>query len=115
MRPSRAVLASFGAGTGADNAPVPLPGRQGTTWPAGPPARRPGGDPQVARWAAGLSLALSGHTDPAFRVPRPVRCRPAGRLARDEPGDGWVARDQAAGAWVAWQWLPGETADWAGR
>jgi uncharacterized protein (TIGR02569 family) len=102
MRPSPAVLASFGAG---DSAPVPLSGGQGTTWRAGPLVLKPAGDTRVARWMAGLYLSLSDHPDPGFRVPAPLRCA---------AGD-WVAEDRETGGWVAWQWLPGEPASWAGR
>lgn len=108
MRPSPAVLASFGAGD--DTAPVPLPGGQGTAWRAGQMVLKPAGDPRVARWTAGLYLSLSGHRDPGFRVPRPLRC-----LAGNGPAGDWVAEDRETGMWVAWQWLPGEPADWAGR
>jgi uncharacterized protein (TIGR02569 family) len=103
MRPSPAVLASFGAS--ADAAPVPLPGGRGTAKRAGEMVLKPAGDPRVARWTAGLYLSLSGDQDPGFRVPRPVR---------SAAGD-WIAGDQDSGTWVAWQWLPGEPADWAGR
>ena len=118
MRPSPAVLASFGAGAGAT--PVPLPGGQGTAWRAGDGAeagRRPAGG------------ALDGRA-----VPEPVRL-PGSRLPRppaaahrggneaagnaDAAGNGaagdWIAEDPITGAWVAWQWLPGEPAGWAGR
>jgi len=114
MRPSPAVLASFGAGTGAaaggDTALIPLPGGQGTAWRAGQMVLKPAGDPRVARWTAGLYLSLSGHRDPGFRVPRPLRC-----LAGNGSAGDWVAQDRESGMWVAWQWLPGEPADWAGR
>jgi uncharacterized protein (TIGR02569 family) len=103
MRPSPAVLASFGASAGV--APVPLPGGQGTAWRAGELVLKPAGDPRVARWTAGLYLSLSGDRDPGFRVPRPL-CSAAGD---------WMAGDRDSGTWVAWQWLPGEPADWAGR
>jgi uncharacterized protein (TIGR02569 family) len=103
MRPSPAVLASFGAGAGT--ALMPLPGGQGTAWRAGAVVLKPAGDPRVARWTAGLYLSLSGRRDPGFRVPRPLR---------SAAGD-WIAGDRAAGQWVAWQWLPGQPADWAGR
>jgi hypothetical protein len=109
------VLASFGAQTGADTVPVPLPGGQGTAWRVGRLVLKPAGDPQVARWTAGLYLSLSGHRDPGhrdpgFRVPRPLRCRAGDGAAGD-----WVAEDRETGAWVAWQWLPGAPANWAGR
>jgi Phosphotransferase enzyme family len=104
------VLASFGAQTGADTAPVPLPGGQGSAWRAGQLVLKPAGDPRVARWTAGLYLSLSGYRDPGFRVPRPLRCRAGDGTAGD-----WVAEDRETGAWVAWQWLPGEPASWAGR
>src|SRR5512146_38227 len=110
MRPSPAVLASFGAVAGRDTAPVPLPGGQGTAWRAGQIVLKPAGDPRVARWTAGLYLSLSGHRDPGFRVPRPLRCLAGNRAAGD-----WVAEDRETGTWVAWQWLPGEPANWAGR
>ncbi len=118
MRPSPAVLASFGVQAGAD--PVPLPGGQGTSWRAGELVLKPAGDPRVARWTAGLYLSLSGLADPGFRVPRPLRTVPASRAAGNEAtgeeaaGD-WIAADPVTGAWVAWRWLPGEPADWAGR
>jgi hypothetical protein len=123
MRPSPAVLASFGARAGAD--PVPLPGGQGTAWRAGELVLKPAGDPRVACWTAGLYLSLSGIADPGFRVPRPLRTVPGntgpgngatgnGAAGNEAAGD-WIAADPAAGAWVAWQWLPGEPADWAGR
>jgi Phosphotransferase enzyme family len=116
MRPSPAVLASFGAGAGV--APVPLSGGQGTAWRAGELVLKPAGDPRVARWTAGLYLSLSGDQDPGFRVPRPLRT-----VAGNEAAGDWIAEDPAAGtstetsagAWVAWQWLPGEPASWAGR
>lgn len=118
MRPSPAVLASFGADSGAgadrDAAPVPLPGGQGRAWRAGQLVLKPAGDPRVARWTAGLYLSLSGRQDPGFRVPRPLRCPAGNGTAGDGAGD-WVAQDSETGAWVAWQWLPGEPADWAGR
>jgi prepilin-type processing-associated H-X9-DG protein len=101
MRPSPAVLASFGAG--AD--PVRLPGGQGTTWRAGAMVLKPAGDPRAARWTAGLYLSLSGRRDPGFRVPGPVR---------SVAGD-WIAGDRDTGEWVAWRWRPGEPADWSGR
>jgi hypothetical protein len=104
------VLASFGAQTGAGTAPVPLSGGQGAAWRAGQMVLKPAGDPRAARWTAGLYLSLSGHRDPGFRVPRPLRC-----LAGDEAAGDWVAEDRETGAWVAWQWLPGEPANWAGR
>jgi Phosphotransferase enzyme family len=104
------VLASFGAQAGADTDPVPLPGGQGAAWRAGRLVLKPAGDPRVARWTAGLYLSLSGHRDPGFRVPRPLR----GRTGDGTAGD-WVAQDRETGAWVAWQWLPGEPANWAGR
>jgi len=110
MRPGPAVLTSFGAGDGGDAAAVPLPGGQGTAWRVGQLVLKPAGDPQVARWTAGLYLSLSGHQDPGFRVPRPLRC-----LAGGEPAGDWVAQDSETGPWVAWQWLPGEPASWAGR
>ena len=110
MRPSPAVLASFGAVAGRDTAPVPLPGGQGTAWRAGQIVLKPAGDPRVARWTAGLYLSLSGHRDPGFRVPRPLRC-----LAGNGTAGDWVAEDRETGPWVAWQWLPGESANWAGR
>jgi prepilin-type processing-associated H-X9-DG protein len=111
MRPSPAVLASFGADAGG--APVWLPGGGGTAWRAGEMVLKPAGNPRVARWTADLYLSLSGHQDPGFRVPRPLR---------SGTGD-WIALDPATGAsagtpaeaWVAWQWLPGEPAAWAGR
>jgi hypothetical protein len=116
MRPSPAVLASFGASAGV--APVPLPGGQGTAWRAGELMLKPSGDPRVARWTAGLYLSLSGHQDPGFRVPRPLRTVAGNGAAGD-----WIVEDPApaastgtlAGAWVAWQWLPGKPANWAGR
>jgi Phosphotransferase enzyme family len=113
MRPSPAVLASFGAHAGAD--PVPLPGGQGTTWRAGEMVLKPAGDPRVARWTAGLYLSLSGVRDPGFRVPRPLRTVAGNGAAGNEAAGDWIAEDPMAGAWVAWQWLPGEPADWAGR
>jgi uncharacterized protein (TIGR02569 family) len=94
------VLASFGT----RDAPVSLPGGQGIAWRAGDMVLKPAGDPRVARWTADLYLSLSGHRDPGFRVPRPLR---------SATGD-WIAPDPA-GAWVAWRWLPGEPASWAGR
>lgn len=109
MRPSPAVLAAFGAAAGRGTGPVPLPGGQGTAWRVGQMVLKPAGDPPVARWTAELYLSLSGLRDPAFRVPRPLRC-----LAGGGAGD-WVAEDGEAGPWVAWQWLPGEPANWAGR
>jgi len=119
MRPSPAVLASFGtdpgAGTDRGAAPVPLPGGQGSAWRAGQVVLKPAGDPRVARWTAGLYLSLSGHRDPGFRVPRPLRCLPGDGTAGDRAAGDWVAEDRETGAWVAWQWLPGEPADWAGR
>ena len=69
MRPGPAVLASFGAQTGADTVPVPLPGGQGTTWRVGRLVLKPAGDPRVAHWTAGLYLSLSGHRDPGHRDP----------------------------------------------
>jgi hypothetical protein len=111
MRPSPAVLASFGAD--ATIAPVALPGGEGTSWRAGDMVLKPAGDPRVARWTADLYLSLSGREDPGFRVPRPLR----------SAAGGWIAADSAPAAstrasaetWVAWQWLPGEPANWAGR
>jgi Phosphotransferase enzyme family len=111
MRPSPAVLASFGAH--AD--PIPLPGGQGTTWRAGEMVLKPAGDPRVARWTAGLYLSLSGFRDPGFRVPPPLRTVAENGAAGNEAAGDWIAEDPMAGAWVAWQWLPGEPADWAGR
>src|SRR5689334_8226566 len=113
MRPSPAVLASFGAA--GDTAPVPLPGGQGTAWRAGQMVLKPAGDRRVARWTAGLYLSLSGHRDPGFRVPRPLRCLPGDGAAGDGAAGDWVAENRETGAWVAWQWLPGEPANWAGR
>ena len=104
MRPGLKVLASFGAR--AD--PVPLPGGEGTTWRAGEMVLKPVGEPRVARWTADLYRALADRARPGFRVPRPVR---------SATGD-WIAGESVNGdpasAWVAWQWLPGESADWAG-
>ena len=122
MPPSPAVLASFGAAPGAG--PVSLPGGQGTAWRAGDIVLKPAGDPQVARWTAGLYLSLSDRPDPGFRVPRPLRSAaaagaPADSPAADRAADGgagdWIAGDRETGDWVAWQWRPGEPADWAGR
>jgi Phosphotransferase enzyme family len=116
MRPSPAVLASFGAGAGV--APVPLSGGQGTAWRAGELVLKPAGDPRVARWTAGLYLSLSGDQDPGFRVPRPLRTVAGNEAAGDgiaeDPAAG-TSTETSAGAWVAWQWLPGEPASWAGR
>src|SRR2546430_17397922 len=100
MRPSPAVLASFGTGAGGDTALVPLPGGQGTAWRVGQMVLKPAGDLRVARWTAGLYLSLSGHRDPGFRVPRPLRC-----LAGDGAAGDWVAQDRETGAWVGWQGL----------
>ena len=116
MRPSPAVLASFGASAGV--APVPLPGGQGTAWRAGELVLKPAGDPRVAHWTAGLYLSLSGGQDPGFRVPRPLRT-----VAGNDAAGDWIAAGPGPGAstetsaetWVAWQWLPGEPANWAGR
>jgi hypothetical protein len=121
MRPSPAVLASFGASAGAD--PIPLPGGQGTTWRAGELVLKPAGDPRVARWTADLYLSLSGHRDPGFRIPGPLRSATGDWIAQDPAAEDPATADRAteasaetpAGAWVAWQWLPGEPADWAGR
>jgi len=81
MRPSPAVLASFGTIAGRDTDPVPLPGGQGTAWRAGQIVLKPAGDPRVARWTAGLYLSLPGHRDPGFRVPRPLRCLAGNKTA----------------------------------
>src|SRR5690242_10839091 len=127
MRPGPEVLASFGAS--AD--PVSLPGGQGTAWRAGKVVLKPAGDPQVARWTAGLYRDLDALNpldplaarlyplaarrsapaarDPGFRVPRPLRT-----IAEDGDTGDWLAQDPLAGAWVAWQWLPGEPASWSG-
>ncbi len=48
MRPSPAVLASFGAGAGID--PVPLPGGEGTAWRAGNMVLK---RPAIRGWRAG--------------------------------------------------------------
>jgi hypothetical protein len=112
MRPSPAVLASFGASAGA--APVPLPGGQGAAWRAGELVLKPAGDPRVARWTAGLYLSLSGDRNPGFRVPGPLRSATGDWIAQD-PATEDRATETPAGTWVAWQWLPGEPADWAGR
>jgi hypothetical protein len=116
MRPSPAVLASFGASAGV--APVPLPGGQGAAWRAGELVLKPAGDPRVARWTAGLYLSLSGHRDPRFRVPGPLRSAMGDWITQDPATQDPAAEASAetpAGAWVVWQWLPGEPADWAGR
>jgi hypothetical protein len=129
MRPSPAVLASFGASAGV--APVSLPGGEGTSWRAGDMVLKPAGDPRMARWTADLYLSLSGHGNPRFRVPRPLRSATGDWIAGDRIAQAPAAEDPAAGAsaeppagasaeppasaWVAWRWLPGEPADWAGR
>jgi hypothetical protein len=85
---------------------------------------KPAGDPRVARWTADLYLSLSGHQDPGFRVPRPLRSGTGDWITQDPATGDPATGDQAAtgasaetpvGAWVAWQWLPGEPAAWAGR
>jgi hypothetical protein len=121
MRPGPVVLASFGAD--AAIAPVALPGGEGTSWRAGDMVLKPAGDPRVARWTADLYLSLSGHRDPGFRVPRPLRSATGDWIAGDRIASAPAAEDLAAedpaespaGAWVAWQWRPGEPASWAGR
>lgn len=110
------MLAAFGA---SGSVPVPLTGGQGTAWRAGDIVLKPAESRRAARWTAELYSTLSG---PGFRVPRPVRARPArtrpvraaGRTggtagARDTADGDWVAE-----GWVAWQWLPGAPADWSG-
>jgi hypothetical protein len=120
------VLASFGASADVD--PVPLPGGEGTSWRVGDMVLKPAGDPRVARWTADLYLSLSGHRDPGFRVPQPLRSATGDWIAGDRIAPALAAGDPAAEdpaaeasaqppaeAWVAWQWLPGEPASWAGR
>lgn len=118
MRPSPAVLASFGASAGV--APVPLPGGQGTAWRAGELVLKPADDPRVARWTAGLYLSLSGHQDPGFRVPRPLRTVAGNGAAGD-----WIAEDPvpvastgAAPPWLGTDgspWTTGDQVAWGER
>jgi uncharacterized protein (TIGR02569 family) len=87
------VLVSFGV---AGIVPVRLPGGQGTTWRAGLVVLKPADSVRAGRWFAEVYDAL---TDPAFRVPRPVRA---------VDGD-WVAH-----GWTACRWVDGAAADWSG-
>ena len=107
MRPSPAVLASFGAGADPSRCPA-------ARAPPGDPARwcsKSTADPRAACWTADLYLSLSGHQDPGFRVPRPLRSATGDWIAPDlATGDLPIGTPAGtpAGAWVAWQWLPGE-------